>query len=723
MTISITASQASYISNGSNLGPYPVKSGASGIYIESASDLTVTTLGNGTSTTLVLGSDYSVSGAGSDVATITLVSPVPAGHTIIISRNTPITQSLNLSHAGAFSPLAIMSALDKCARIDQDQQRQIEDVESRVQTADQIAAAAVSAAESATIAAAAAAAAAASVNEMVSVKDFGAVGDGVATDTQAFLNALATGNSVFVPRGTYKITEQLTLQTAGQRVYGDGRDATTIVPVGSFDLFRMQGSVNGLEVSDLYILGTSHTGHAFSASFAFRSAIRNIRISNPDKVFYGERLNYFEIESVHVNNVRGAYGIKWYGTSALRSDLLFIRHVTMSSTNGIGCDGFIWDGNCNSLVVSHLGLVRFNRGMVIQDTEAASTPPLIARIFDLEVDFPDDDGVYITAGYDFDFVAPYLQGSIGGSGINVAYALPSNHLRIIGGKATGNNQYGVETSANIIASNLWMQSNLVGAVGGSGLVRSISDRVEIATDAYYHMSGGNPRHVHDANDFDDYVRSSNRRRVVIGGTEAFAVTSTQLIAPTSIELGHATDTTLTRSGAGDVAVEGNTLYRAGGTDVAIADGGSGASTVSGARTAFQVGDTAVPFHTRSDASLAWTQPAADTFLLGSTRHIVKVDLTNNSQCRLFVNKTSVAANTGAKLHLRYYTVASTSVGDYLQIGTSQVSLAIDVASGLLDTGWINLASGAKGFVWVAVVGSGGDGVISPQFGNILAYFR
>lgn len=45
---------------------------------------------------------------------------------------------------------------------------------------------------------------------------------------------------------------------------------------------------------------------------------------------------------------------------------------------------------------------------------------------------------------------------------------------------------------------------------------------------------------------------------------------------TSIELG-ATDTTLARSGAGDVSIEGNVIYRAGGTDVSLADGGTGAS--------------------------------------------------------------------------------------------------------------------------------------------------
>lgn len=47
---------------------------------------------------------------------------------------------------------------------------------------------------------------------------------------------------------------------------------------------------------------------------------------------------------------------------------------------------------------------------------------------------------------------------------------------------------------------------------------------------------------------------------------------------TAINLGHASDTTLTRTAAGDIAIEGNAVYRAGGTDVPAADGGTGRSS-------------------------------------------------------------------------------------------------------------------------------------------------
>lgn len=93
-------------------------------------------------------------------------------------------------------------------------------------------------------------------------------------------------------------------------------------------------------------------------------------------------------------------------------------------------------------------------------------------------------------------------------------------------------------------------------------------------------------------------------------TDASLPTSASFNAVTSttIELGHASDTTLARSGAGDVTIEGNAVYRAGGTDVPIGDGGTGASTAAAARANLEAGPPLEAFVISGSALTVATYP-------------------------------------------------------------------------------------------------------------------
>jgi len=122
MTISITASAATYTGDGSTLGPYYVKSGSDGIYFEASSELTVTVRVDDTITTRTEGVHYTVTGAGSEAGYITFTAGnAPAdGAEIRIERNTAKTQTLSLTQAEAFNPANVMGAMDKLTRITQD---------------------------------------------------------------------------------------------------------------------------------------------------------------------------------------------------------------------------------------------------------------------------------------------------------------------------------------------------------------------------------------------------------------------------------------------------------------------------------------------------------------------------------------------------------------------------------------------------------------------------
>ena len=63
-------------------------------------------------------------------------------------------------------------------------------------------------------------------SDIVSVGDFGAVGNGIANDTAAIQAAINTGKRVYVPTGTYRLSTALVFNTPGQMMSGDGRTGT-----------------------------------------------------------------------------------------------------------------------------------------------------------------------------------------------------------------------------------------------------------------------------------------------------------------------------------------------------------------------------------------------------------------------------------------------------------------------------------------------------------------
>ncbi len=65
--------------------------------------------------------------------------------------------------------------------------------------------------------------------DVVSVKDFGAVGDGVTDDTAAIQATALNGKSVYFPAGSYKITNSITF-SVNQLVSGEGNNSI-IIPV------------------------------------------------------------------------------------------------------------------------------------------------------------------------------------------------------------------------------------------------------------------------------------------------------------------------------------------------------------------------------------------------------------------------------------------------------------------------------------------------------------
>lgn len=155
----------------------------------------------------------------------------------------------------------------------------------------------------------------AKLRETVSVKDFGAVGDGVTDDTvaiqAAFTYANGTKYAVYIPAGTYKISSALTL-TRGVSVVGDARNATIIKATTANRMLNWYAATTGGdgfsgEIKDILFDGNNVAAEGILIGFGadYRlTRVKIIKISGYGLVLHTTQNSLFDqcmIESCSTN--------------------------------------------------------------------------------------------------------------------------------------------------------------------------------------------------------------------------------------------------------------------------------------------------------------------------------------------------------------------------------------------------------------------------------------
>lgn len=120
-----------------------------------------------------------------------------------------------------------------------------------------------------------------------------------------------------------------------------------------------------------------------------------------------------------------------------------------------------------------------------------------------------------------------------------------------------------------------------------------------------------------------------------------------------------------------------------------------------------------------------TVALAAAFLGKSNRNIQEFDATDFTQVRITIRVTTAGVS-GTKLRVLYRAVAdtfSTTLGDHVSIGTSDVEAAMD-STGIKTSSWIDLATNAKAPIYVTIEQSGGNGSTpDPVLAFIQIQFR
>ncbi len=281
--------------------------------------------------------------------------------------------------------------------------------------------------------------------------------------------ALATGNSVEVPAGRFKITASIVLSNPGQMFRGQGAD--TILEIeGDFDLFIFTGNVEGCEVGDFRIDGADHSGgYLFAIRTAHRVLVENIEGYVGWSGLYVEGANFTTFREVFIFGLFGECMIQAYGTPTLRSDVITFDNVVISAMPFIPPEerpwGFIHDGNVHTVDGDALRMVNPRRGVWVRATAPGTsvndgTAPSFWAVNNVQVDFPTYQGFYAEIGWALKISSSYFSNSLMTENVYVGPGVLMGSL--IGGDVLGAAKEGIVIGAKdfqilgvTVAGNSW----------------------------------------------------------------------------------------------------------------------------------------------------------------------------------------------------------------------------------------------------------------------------
>ena len=215
----------------------------------------------------------------------------------------------------------------------------------------------------------------AKLKDTVSVKDFGAVGDGVTDDTaaiQATITAVGiAGGCVYFPKGTYKITSQLVIYDSNIRLVGDGFKNTTIAASSaSFNMMRTTNGKSFISISDLSFLGAATTnataqygiiGGTTATDETSNVLIKNCRFSNSNNGMVLCSGKYWKVNNCYFDTLIGDISGTGYGIlSAENSAYGLFTNNQFTGTAGNGRHAVYMSVGCSYSIASNNIVKDFN---------------------------------------------------------------------------------------------------------------------------------------------------------------------------------------------------------------------------------------------------------------------------------------------------------------------------------------------------------------------------
>lgn len=309
--------------------------------------------------------------------------------------------------------------------------------------------------------------------QYVSVKDFGAKGDGVTDDTaaiQATLNNVENGSLVYFPAGTYYVTDKITL-TKDLILQGSGETGSIILAehfVAGTDLLEI-GPIDetrvGVGIKNIgFQFKNSNTANVISTvSYLSKLSLIDLDIrayqSNPSIVATGAAIRIGGVGSAVLGGmndwilVQHCYlALCTYGLWAVGTNIINLR-FTQNTTASINNESIFWSTGGQSIID--------NNTFQYSTRAATGLSRWYALVFDGKVGGSDVNNITLGPGNSFQ--------ANGGGG--ASYSLPytwevlvkdATSMRIIGNQFSGATPLinaGARHAISFVNSNGWVENN------------------------------------------------------------------------------------------------------------------------------------------------------------------------------------------------------------------------------------------------------------------------
>lgn len=329
----------------------------------------------------------------------------------------------------------------------------------------------------------------------VSVRLFGAIGDGVTDDTAAIQAAINTGKSVYVPAGTYKVSSVLTMATTGQRIRGEGRlsvlsassaSAGILVVNAQFcdiDNLSFAGSI--AQTGGWFVDFTVNASRSILRNFSMEGAFGGMRTiaANTATIRDGQILNCVAAAGVGIQ-VNGGSDVTVSNvivdsTTRILNGLAIasVSSMTVDSCNFINCGTALYifptaGQSVAAFWASNTLFLRSTRNVLINPTGAVVTRCIFTQC---QFGGATNEGLSLvnnTGGSidGVDIVACHIINNAT-AGINIA-DIACKNIRVSNSVIAGNNA-GVNVNTDV--SEFLIQSSRIGPVSGlSGNLTGVS---------------------------------------------------------------------------------------------------------------------------------------------------------------------------------------------------------------------------------------------------------